>query len=121
MGVAVRASTYFLKFGFMLVIMTVACAFAWELLVDNRLYNSTDTGVFDYLRPGDWVHAHDGLPIKVVSHIADDNDTSHPDTIREGWSVQGLWTIWFGFFGVSLIVSTLVARLNWVPRRWREL
>jgi hypothetical protein len=121
MGVAGRASIFLLKFTFTLVIMTIACAIAWEAFVDNRLYSCTDPGFFDYLDPGDWVHEHGGLPIKVVPQVVPTDDMSLPDTIKEGWTVQRLWYLWYAFLGVSLLVSALLARLPWVPRRWREL
>jgi hypothetical protein len=98
-------------------VMTILCTTAWELFVDNHLYNCTDGGFLDYLSPGDWVHEWEGHPIKVVPKVVLDRDMSNPDTIQEGWTVTGLWCLWYTFFAVSIIVSTALALVPWIPRR----
>jgi len=101
------------KFVFAMVVMTIVCTVAWEDLLDDRVYMCTD-GPSCYLTPGDWVHAHDGLPVEVVPKIVPPHDMSDPDEIKAGWSVAGLWAVWILFFGVSLLVSLGFARVPWI-------
>jgi hypothetical protein len=75
------------------------------------LYNCTDAVRFDYLHPGDWVHGQ----VAAVDHVVAGRSMSEPDTIKKGWSVAGLWGLWISFFGVSLVVSFVLARKTWMP------
>ncbi len=34
---------------------------------------------------------------------------SEPDTIKQGWSVVGLWFVWFLFAGGSIAISSALA------------
>ncbi len=101
------------KFILAFYVMTIVCVLAWEFLVAGKLYNCTDPAFFGYLEPGDWVHAWDDHPIKVVSHVVPDGNMNHPDTIKEGWTVIRLWYLWFAFFGTSVAISAVLARLPW--------
>ena len=87
---------------------TVACTWAWEKFVKNRLYNCTDDLPLDYLQPGHWIHQ----PV-AVQQVANGRSMSEPDTIRTGWSVRSLWLLWFAFVGGSVITSLMLARLSW--------
>jgi hypothetical protein len=40
------------KFLMAFYVMTIICTFAWDGLVDENLYNSTDDVTFHYLVPG---------------------------------------------------------------------
>ncbi|HLZ54591.1 MAG TPA: hypothetical protein VKS19_08960 [Verrucomicrobiae bacterium] len=113
------------KFVAMMIIMTIVCTVAWEAFLAGKVYTCTD-GPTGYLTPGDWVHAHDGLPVVVVPKIVPPHDMSDPDTIKQGWSVTGLWSVWVVFLGSSVIVSVLFAwipwveTLDWLAKRRRE-
>jgi hypothetical protein len=112
-GKVVRFILGVVKFTFLMIVTTVICTIAWEGLLAGKVYSCTD-GPTGYLTPGDWVHAHDGLPVAVVPKIIPPHDMSEPDTIKQGWSVAGLWCIWISFFIVSLVVSLVLARLPWL-------
>jgi hypothetical protein len=102
------------KFVISMIVMTNICTWAWDGFLNGKVYMCTDGGADDYFFPGDWVHAHDGHPIVVVPKIVAPHDMSDPDTIKQGWSVTGLWCVWITFFGASLIVSFVLACVSWV-------
>jgi hypothetical protein len=99
-------------FAVALAVTTVACTWGWERFVKNHLYNCTDDLPLDYWQPGHWVHH----PV-AAQHVTAGRSMSEPDTIRSGWSVGGLWSLWFSFAGGSVIVSLLLARLSWSMSR----
>jgi len=104
------------KFAIAMMAMTVVCAIVWNEFVAWKLYDCTDSLPFGgYLSPGDWVHSLTGQPVMTVQQVVHDRSMSEPDTIKEGWSVSGLWGLWFLFPAVSLVVSIVVARLTWIP------
>jgi hypothetical protein len=100
------------RFGIVLILMTVICTMVWGGFVTDSLYNCSDAIGFDYLHPGDWVHGH----VAFVHHVVAGRSMSEPDTVKEDWSIAGLWCLWFAFFGASLVVSILLARTEWIPR-----
>jgi hypothetical protein len=103
------------KFIMAFYVMTIVCTIAWEVFVDEKLYNSTD-GVVGYWTPGDWVDNWDGQhPIAVVPQIIPDDNMNDPDTIKEGWTAGRLLELWFCFFGSSVAISAILAWLPW-PR-----
>ena len=102
------------KFICSMFLMTIFCAGAWEDFLDDKVYLCTD-GPTGYLTPGGWVHTWDNHPIAVVHQIVPPHDMSDPDEIKEGWSVTGLWCVWFLFFGCSLVFSILFAWVQWIP------
>ena len=89
--------------------ITTISSLIWDGLVTDRLYNCTDAVGFDYLQPGNWVHGH----VAFVSQVVAGRSMSEPDTIKEGWSVAGLWGLWLAFFVPSLVGSFFVARRTW--------
>ena len=99
------------KFIVVLMAMTVVCSIVWEMCVNNTLYNCTDPGWLDFLFPGGWVHPSVGLVS--VPHVIDGRSMSEPDQIKAGWSIAGLWWLWWGFVTVSLTVSACLARRPW--------
>ena len=103
-----------------LIGMATVCAIVWALLVQPTVYDCTDPGFIDYFTPGDWVHIAGGHPIAVVPRIVHGRSMSEPDTIRQGWSVVGLWCLWSGFVSVSVLVSVAFARKTWVAGRERR-
>ncbi|MEI9998008.1 MAG: hypothetical protein WDO13_02000 [Verrucomicrobiota bacterium] len=109
-----------IKFALVFVLMTALCTLLWEMLVDNHLYNCTDGGFLDYLTPGDWVHSVEGRPLETIPHVVLDRDMEHADTIQEGWTVGRLWTLWYLFFGVSVVISGALAVLPCRPAGQRR-
>ena len=105
------------KFIITFFVMTIVCTIAWELFVDNHLYNCTDGGFLDYLSPGDWIHDWEGHPIKVVPKVVLDRDMNNPDTIQDGWTIGRLWYLWDAFFGTSVVISAVVALTPLTLRR----
>ena len=103
------------KFVVALVLTTVVCTLAWEV-VNERLYDCTDAFGFDYWQPGDWVHGG----VAVIPQIVHHRSMSEPDTIKEGWSVAGLWRLWYFLVAISLAVSALAGFVPWNPRLWRR-
>jgi hypothetical protein len=95
------------RFAIALAVMTIVCVVVWQELVAKRLYHcSYSLGGFDFLQSGDWVHGA-GSP--------------SGDTIRDGWSLTGLWCLWLSLFGISVLVSLLLALRPWRSRRSIEL
>jgi hypothetical protein len=103
------------KFAIVMFAMTIACTLVWDAFVAENLYDCTDSVPFDFLKPGDWVHAFGSNTIVPVPHVIHGRSMSGPDTIKEGWSVTDLWLLWFSFVGISVAVSAFSARLRWSP------
>jgi hypothetical protein len=101
------------KFLVTLIVMTILCTVVWQQFVTDTLYHCTDALWLDFLRPGHWVHE----PVASVAQVVRRRSMSEPDTIRAGWSMTGLWSLWYSFVGVSVAVSALLARAPWIPRR----
>jgi hypothetical protein len=99
------------KIGVFLVVL-LACIILSEIIWDNffagTIYNCTDDNLGGFLRPGDWVHN----PV-TVSQVKLDSDMSHPDIIKQGWSISKLWILWWSFAVACLVVSALSASLIW--------
>jgi hypothetical protein len=93
-------------------VMTIVCTFVWQEFVTDNLYKCTDPGWLDFLSPGNWVHGQFAI-VPIVKARA----MSDPDTIKAGWSISRLWYLWYSFVAVSLVISILLARLRWIPKR----
>src|SRR5881409_2770465 len=100
------------KFVAALLCCTIVCTSLWAQFVTDSLYNCTDPGWLDYLFPGHWVHH----PI-AVGHVVAGRSMSESDTIKEGWSVTGLWCLWFSVAGACVVVSALLAWMPWIQKR----
>jgi hypothetical protein len=96
-----------------LVLTTIASTLVWEV-VNERLYDCTDAFGLDYWQPGNWVHRD----VALVHHVVHHRSMSEPDTIKEGWSVTRLSSLWYLFVSVSLAVSIFLGFLPWNPSRW---
>ena len=101
------------KFVIILFVMTIVCSIGWAF-VAGELYDCTDPGFIDFLSPGDWVHGWPGHPVATVEKIVHGRSMSEPDTIRHGWTVAGLWCLWFLFVGVSFVISFFLSRKTWL-------
>jgi hypothetical protein len=105
------------KFVIAMLVMCIICAFVWDDVVMENLYNDTDENMFGFLSPGGWVSDWDGQhPIVQVDHIVHGGPMGDPDTIKKGWTVADLWLLWFGFIGVSAVISVGAARFSWTPK-----
>jgi hypothetical protein len=100
------------KFVLALFAVTILCTFAWQL-VAAQLYDCTDDGFLGYWRPGNWVHSWDDHAVEIVQQVIHGRSMSEPDTIKAGWSVKGLWCLWWLFVGVSIGVSVVLAKTRW--------
>lgn len=109
-----RAVKNVAKFLTSLVVMTIVCTAAWEV-VNERLYDCTDSIGFDYWQPGNWVHRE----VAVVQQVIHHRSMSERDTLKDGWSVAELWRLWYSFVGSSVVASIVITFLPWIPRRWR--
>lgn len=107
-------ATRIAKFVAVFLCCTIVCTVLWAQFVTDTLYNCTDPGWLDYLFPGHWVHH----PV-AVAHVVVGRSMSEPDTIKAGWSITGLWFLWFAVVGVSVLGSVLLARLPWIRTRQR--
>jgi hypothetical protein len=87
-----------------LIVMTSLCTWGWEIFVKDHIYNCTDDIPLDYLQPGHWVHS----PV-AVKQVVKGRPMSEADTIKESWSLFGLWLLWMLFAGGSVVSSGLVA------------
>ena len=106
------------KFSFAFFVMTIVCTITWEIFVDTKLYNCPGEGLMDYLAPGDWVHDKQGQPMQIVSQVVLGRSMSEPDMIKEGWTVTRLWYLWYSFFATSVVISTVLTFVPWIPRRF---
>ncbi|HZV35288.1 MAG TPA: hypothetical protein VFB72_12000 [Verrucomicrobiae bacterium] len=83
----------------------------WGVFVAPNLYNCTDdgpTGIWGFVFPGmGWPHGY--YRVVQVKHIVPDMDMSHPDTIKAGWTMTGIWVLWSAFVTGSLLSALLVA------------
>jgi hypothetical protein len=95
-------------FAICLFVMLIACIGMWDGFVNGKIYYCTDGGSMDFICPGDWVH-HPESVAQIVPH-----SMSQPDEIKNGWSIAGLWNLWFGFVGVSMAASIFSARTVWI-------
>lgn len=106
------------KFLLTLTVTTILCAVVWQRFVTETLYHCTDALWLDFLRPGHWVHE----PVVSVAQVVRSRSMSEPDTIRAGWSMAGLWSLWYSWIGVSVVVSVLLACAPWISKqRTREI
>jgi hypothetical protein len=103
------------KFFVALIVMTICCALAWEV-VSEQFYDCTDAASFDYLQPGNWVHRDVVIVDRVIHH----RSMSEPDTIKAGWTVARLWVLWYSFVACSGIVSLLLAFVPWARKRSKQ-
>ena len=87
------------KFAAALILCMIASTFIWEWFVAGTIYRCTDPGFLEFLSPGDWVHIRYG------------------DTLRVGWSMRGLWCLWYSFIIAGVVVGIAFALL---PRRFRS-
>jgi hypothetical protein len=101
------------KFLIVMFAMTIICTVIWQEFVTDTLYNCTDPGWLDFLSPGDWVHFSQG--VVYVPHVVAGRSMSDPDTIKQGWTVTGLWILWYLFVAGSVFVSVVLARRKWIP------
>jgi hypothetical protein len=106
------------KFVIVMFLMMIVCTIVWQF-VGDRLYDCTDDGFLGFWRPGDWVHFDHG--VVYVPVIVHGRSMSDPDTIKAGWSMTGLWCLWFSFVAVSLVISIVVARVPWMRRSQTDL
>jgi hypothetical protein len=95
-----RGIKAFAKCPFIFIVLTVICTMIWEQFIIGNLYHCTDPGWLEYLTPGDWVHR----PV-AVDHIVTGRSMSERDTIKCGWTVSGLWGLWYSMVGASFLVS----------------
>jgi hypothetical protein len=108
------------KFIVALSVMTIVCTIVWEVCVFGGLYYCSDP-LLDFLRPGDWVHNTGGHPVAIVRQVViGPTNGLDIDTIKEGWSVNRLWHLWYGFVAVSVVISILLGRIRWIPKRIYE-
>src|SRR5262245_52450431 len=91
------------RFAITLLGMTILCTAVWQRFVTDSIYHCSDPGVWDFLSPGHWVHQ----PVE-VARVVVNSSMSAPDTIKSGWTVRGLWGLWWTFLGASVGVSTVV-------------
>ena len=100
------------KFVVSLILMAMVCSLAWDGLVNARLYDRTEGGSLDFWIVGHWVHH----PV-TVAHVVTGRSLSEPDTIKAGWSITGLWYLWFSSVALSFMVSFVIATASWTPSR----
>lgn len=103
-------------FAAVMIGMTIVCEMVWEACLGDQVYLCTDP-LDGYLTPDNWVgngeDSDDGYPIVFVDHLVDTGAMNDPDELKMGWSVGRLWYAWYSLFGLSLIVSLLVAVAPW--------
>lgn len=106
-----KFAKFLVKFGIVMILMTILCTIVWDFAIQGNLYSCSDAIGFDYLHPGDWIHGyHKSVPkIPLFSTMSD------PDYIKSGWTIIGLWGLWFSFFATSTVASFVLAMKTWFP------
>jgi hypothetical protein len=104
------------KFLIVFVVMTIGCTIVWDRVIADKLYDCTDAVGFDYWQPGNWIHGK----YQSVPKVTHGRSMSEPDTIKAGWSVTGLWCLWFAFVGGSLVMSFFLAQAPWLPEKRKD-
>ncbi|MEW6157175.1 MAG: hypothetical protein AB1813_07055 [Verrucomicrobiota bacterium] len=105
---AARAMVSLGVFGMSMVLVALVCTFAWDAFVNGKVYYCNDGGTLDFLiGVGDWVHNPESVA-QVVPRAM-----SEPDEIKDGWSITGLWWLWFAFVVASLAISALFSGMLW--------
>jgi hypothetical protein len=79
----------------------VASEIVWDAYLPGQIYNCSDCNLFGVLMPGSWVHGN----YVTVSKINTYGSMSQPDSIKEGWSLEKLWFLWFSVFFASVAIS----------------
>jgi hypothetical protein len=102
-----------LKFAIVMFAMAIVSEIIWDEFVAQNLYDCTDSLPFGYFSPGHWVHFYHG--VVYVPHVTHDHSMSDPDSLKQGWSVTGLWCLWFLLFAISTVISCVLAYLRWTP------
>jgi hypothetical protein len=86
------------KFVVALLACSVLCTFFWETVVAGTVYHCTDPGFLEFLTPGDWAH---GEVAGKAGHYG--------DTLARGWSMTGLWVLWYSLVVGSVALSAWFA------------
>ena len=108
-----RKLTTIVKFAIVMFAMSIVCEIIWDEFVAQNLYGCTDPLLFGYFSPGHWVHFYHG--VDYVPHVTHDHSMGDPDSLKQGWSVTGLWCLWCLLFAISTVVSCVLACLRWTP------
>ena len=86
------------KFALAMLACTVACTAIWQSCVADVLYYCSDPL---------WLDDPEGPPGRI--HMG--------DTIRPGWSLGRLDTLWFSMLTASVVVSLVLSRIRWSGTR----
>jgi hypothetical protein len=107
------------KFVVTLIAMTIICTIVWQDFVTENLYDNTDDNLMGFLGPffGDFWIGEGGFPVVAVQHVVHGRSMSNPDEIKAGWSIPKLCCLWFSFVAISFVISIVLARVPWIPRR----
>jgi hypothetical protein len=99
--------------------MTIICTIVWQDFVTEYLYDNTDENMMGFLEPfsGDFWIGEGGFQVVAVQHVVHGRSMSDPDEIKVGWSIPKLRCLWSSFVAVALVISIVLARVRWIPRR----
>ncbi len=100
-----------LKFIAAFMILTIILTVAWDAIFPGRVYLCTDSVPFDYISPGEWIHGSFETVDSISSLRA--RGMEDPDAIIKGWTLGRLWAIWGGLFAASILLSGVIAYVNW--------
>jgi hypothetical protein len=92
--------------------MTIVCTALWDELLNGKVYGCSDGGNADYWMLS-WAGIGNGNYSVATVKTINITSMSDPDELKEGWSVARLWSVWYSFFGASLMVSFFFASLPW--------
>ena len=100
------------KFGLIFLVITIVCTIGWEVFVDERIYDCTDSVPMGYLFPG-VLWPGSGWPVIIFQHIVSNRPMGDPDAILQGWSVAKLWCLWSSLLVSSILASFGLAKMPW--------
>lgn len=86
----------------------VAAAVLWEAVFPGKIYHCTDSIGLDFFAPGEWIHE----PHVTVERIDGSRPMGSPDQIRAGWSLGGLWAVWWGMSTLALAGAVGLTRAS---------
>jgi len=110
----IRTPLFLLLFAVAMFVTSVGCGLVWEFTLPGNVYLNTDDGDGGgYLNPGGWVGSHGTFPVVTLKQLTQDTPMSHPDELKEGWTISRLLVVWWCMFGSSVAMSVWLAFLPW--------
>jgi hypothetical protein len=113
---------------FTVLALKFCLSFFWMTVVISMIWDHSTAGVYDHVDdyddpwpgvgglfdPGAWVDD----TVVTVPQVVHGRYWTHlgiryPDEIKQGWSVAGLWHLWYCLIALDLASSAILAGISW--------